>query len=78
MARNAFARFEKGVDKVLSTQLEGFKEEEYVQLDELREKFEWLDDITSDVSSDDVDLSDLDDGEKAPLPHKARRYPRGK
>ncbi|KAG8843652.1 hypothetical protein FRB96_003876 [Tulasnella sp. 330] len=79
VARNAFTRFEKGLDKVLSTQLEGFKEEEYVQLDELREKFEWLDDITSDVSDDDVDSSDVDrDEATATLPHKARKHPRGK
>ncbi|KAG8985209.1 hypothetical protein FRB93_006052 [Tulasnella sp. JGI-2019a] len=79
VVRNAFARFEKGLDKVLSAQLKGFKEEEYLQLEELREKFEWLDDITSDVSDGDLDLDDDDDEEeKAPLPHKARRYPRGK
>lgn len=79
VARNAFARFEKGLDKVLSSQLEGFKEEEYIQLDELRDKFDWLDDITSDVSDGDVDSSELDDdNDKDPAPHKARKYPRGK
>lgn len=76
--RNAFARFEKGLDKALGAQLEGFKEEEYLHLEELREKFEWLDDITSDVSDGDLDLDDEEEGEKVPIPHKARRYPRGK
>jgi condensin complex subunit 3 len=46
--KNAFARFDKALTKRFTKQLEGFNEEEFRQLEDLKELFEFLDEIISD------------------------------
>jgi condensin complex subunit 3 len=44
-SKAAFDRFEKSITKNFAKQLEGFSEEEYRQLEHLKELFEYLDQI---------------------------------
>ncbi|KDQ54415.1 hypothetical protein JAAARDRAFT_209496 [Jaapia argillacea MUCL 33604] len=44
-SKNAFSKSEASVSKKLEKQLEGFGEEEYRQLESLKEQFDFLDDI---------------------------------
>ncbi|EIN08176.1 hypothetical protein PUNSTDRAFT_143847 [Punctularia strigosozonata HHB-11173 SS5] len=47
-AQNAIAKFEAAITKKFEKQLEGFDEDEYRQLEQLKELFEFLDDIIPD------------------------------
>ncbi|KDQ54411.1 hypothetical protein JAAARDRAFT_60793 [Jaapia argillacea MUCL 33604] len=54
-SKNAFNKFETSVSKKFEKQLEGFNEEEYRELESLKEQFDFLDDIIP-LDSDDSDV----------------------
>ncbi|OSD02558.1 hypothetical protein PYCCODRAFT_1367188 [Trametes coccinea BRFM310] len=62
-AKNALAKFDAALSKKYEKQLENFSEEEFRKLEELRELFEFLDDI----------IPDEDDEEEAPRKGRKRR-----
>ena len=53
-AKNALARFDSVVSKKFETKLANFNEEEYRQLEDLKDLFEFLDEIVPDDSDEDV------------------------
>ena len=53
VSKNALRRFDNAISKKFEMQLEGFSEEEYRKLAELKELFDFLDDVIPD--DDDVD-----------------------
>jgi condensin complex subunit 3 len=55
-ASNAFARFDSIISKKFEKQLEDFNEEQYRKLQELKELFEFLDDIIPDIDDIDTDV----------------------
>lgn len=52
--KNAFNKFAVTISKKYETQLADFNEDEYRQLEYLKELFEFLDDIIPDDDDDDV------------------------
>ena len=54
VARNAFARFDAMISKKYEKQLEDFSEDQYRQLEYLKEMFEFLDDIIPDEEEEIV------------------------
>ncbi|OSD02561.1 hypothetical protein PYCCODRAFT_320509 [Trametes coccinea BRFM310] len=62
-AKNSLAKFDAALSKKYEKQLENFSEEEFRKLEELRELFEFLDDI----------IPDEDDEEEAPKKGRKRR-----
>ncbi|KAG8886858.1 hypothetical protein FRB99_004343, partial [Tulasnella sp. 403] len=76
--KNAFSKFEKALGKALGKQLEGFNEEEYVELKKIQERFDWAEEILSDATDDDDDASVSGRVTKSPPPHRARRVARAK
>ncbi|KAH9921582.1 nuclear condensing complex subunit [Amylocystis lapponica] len=46
VAQNAFVRFDNALSKKYAAQLEGFSEEEYRQLEGMKDVFSWLDEIS--------------------------------
>ncbi|KAG2136706.1 nuclear condensing complex subunit [Suillus clintonianus] len=61
-AKNALAKFDAAISKRYSEQLESFNEEDYRQLEYLKDLFEFLDDIVP-----------LDDGEEIDIPRTRAR-----
>ncbi|OAX38286.1 hypothetical protein K503DRAFT_718426 [Rhizopogon vinicolor AM-OR11-026] len=61
-AKNALAKFDVAISKKYAEQLDGFNEEDYRQLEYLRDLFEFLDDIVP-----------LDDGEEINVPRTRAR-----
>jgi len=55
MANNAFTRFDAAISKKFEKQLEDFSEEQYRKLEELKDLFEFLDDIIPE--DDDVETN---------------------
>lgn len=51
--KNAFAKFETALSKKYEQQLADFNEEEYRQLEQLKDLFEFLDDIIPENDDDD-------------------------
>ena len=51
-SRNAFTKFDTFLTKTFTTQLENFNEEEFRQLEDLKDLFEFLDDIIPDESEE--------------------------
>lgn len=74
MSKNAFTKFDNALSKTLADQLEGFNEEDYAELDEIRKRFEWTEDVLADDSSEGEDYGESHE----PTPHKARRVPRAR
>jgi condensin complex subunit 3 len=54
--RNAFARFDKSLSKKYAEQLEGFSEEDFRQLESLKEISDWLDDMIPD-EGEEIDIT---------------------
>ena len=54
--KNAFAKFQAMIDKKFEKQLADFDEEEYRQLEYLKDLFEFLDDIAPDSDWDEDDV----------------------
>ncbi|KAI0941839.1 hypothetical protein AcV7_002413 [Taiwanofungus camphoratus] len=52
-SQNAFVKFDSAISKKFERQLEGFSEEEYRQLENLKGLFEFLDEIESDSEEDE-------------------------
>jgi condensin complex subunit 3 len=50
---NAIIRFDKAVAKRFASQLDGFSEEDFRKLEELKELFQFLDELISDDEDDD-------------------------
>ena len=48
-------RFDKAISKKYESKLEGFNEEEFRQLEKLKDLFEFLDDIIPDDSDEEVE-----------------------
>ncbi|OCH93098.1 hypothetical protein OBBRIDRAFT_725376 [Obba rivulosa] len=61
-SRNAFTKFDKALSKRFEKQLADFNEDEYRQLEQLKELFEFLDDIIPD-----------DDDEEVVIPKKSKK-----
>jgi condensin complex subunit 3 len=61
-AKNALAKFDAAISKRYAEQLESFNEEDYRQLEYLKDLFEFLDEIVP-----------LDDGEEVDLPRTRAR-----
>ncbi|KAG8963687.1 hypothetical protein FRC00_005396 [Tulasnella sp. 408] len=74
VSKNAFTKFDNALSKTLTEQLEGFNEEDYAELDEIRKRFEWTEDVLADDSSEGEDYGESHE----PTPHKARRVPRAR
>ncbi len=55
-ARSAFNRFDAAISKKFAQQLQNFNEEEYRQLEELKDLFEFIDDIIPDASDEEIEL----------------------
>lgn len=53
-SRNAFAKFDNAISKKFEKQLADFNEDEYRQLEYLKELFEFLDDIIPDDDDEEV------------------------
>ncbi len=65
IGNNALRKFDTSVSKKFEKQLEGFSEEEYRKLAELKDLFEFLDDmIPEDDDDDDWDLPAIKRGKK--------------
>lgn len=54
MSSSAFSRFEAMITKRYEAKLEGFSEDEFRQLEYLKDLFEFLDDIIPDDDVDEV------------------------
>lgn len=52
-ANNAFVRFDTAISKKFEKQLQDFNEDEYRKLEELKELFEFLDDIIPEDDEED-------------------------
>lgn len=52
-AKNALVKFDAALSKKYERQLENFSEDEFRKLEELRELFDFLDDIIPDFDEDD-------------------------
>lgn len=50
---SALSRFDNSIAKKFRAQLEGFNEDEYRQLEQLKDLFEFLDDVIPDDDEDD-------------------------
>ncbi|KAG8972407.1 hypothetical protein FRC05_010118 [Tulasnella sp. 425] len=74
VSKNAFTKFDNSLSKTLAEQLAGFKEEDYVELDEICKRFDWAEDVLADDSSEGEDYGESHE----PTPHKARRVPRAR
>ncbi|KAG8932901.1 hypothetical protein FRC01_011776 [Tulasnella sp. 417] len=74
VSKNAFTKFDNALSKTLAEQLAGFNEEDYAELDEIRKRFEWTEDVLADDSSEGEDYGEAHE----PTPHKARRVPRAR
>ncbi|TDL22781.1 ARM repeat-containing protein [Rickenella mellea] len=55
-SKNAFARFDGSLAKRFAAQLEGFNEEDFRKLEDLKELFEFLDDIIPLDDDDEIDV----------------------
>jgi len=55
-ANNAFTRFDAAISKQFEKQLEDFNEEEYRKMKDLKELFEFLDDIIPDDDDDEINI----------------------
>lgn len=53
-AQNAFIKFDDMISKKFAKQLEGFSEEEYRQLENMKDLFEFLDAVEPDSEEEDV------------------------
>lgn len=55
-ASNALQRFDSAICKKFATQLDGMNEDEYRKLEELKDLFEFLDDIIPDDDVEEVEV----------------------
>ncbi|KAG8974581.1 hypothetical protein FRB90_009747, partial [Tulasnella sp. 427] len=74
VAKNALTKFDNALSKILTEQLTGFNEEDHMQLEELVNRFDWMEDVLADDSSEGEDYGEHNE----PTPHKARKVPRAR
>ena len=57
VAKNAFTRFDMAVSKKYDKQLEDFNEAEYRKMAELKDLFEFLDDIIPENDDEEIEIN---------------------